>query len=150
VFIRSWLLCSITGYHARKVIWGLWKWHLSVIILSRTVSVVIFVGLALWKPNAELIWVTVRPEGGSNERQCISRYCSVPAPAYVTVPTFCRRYRQGLNIWILHPVALCNLVCSYTVNATIEYSQNYATEHYKINRQHTPTIDNQHSKEEEA
>jgi hypothetical protein len=31
-----------------------------------------------------------------------------------------------------------------------QYSQNYATEHYKIDRQHTPTNDNQHSEEEEA
>jgi hypothetical protein len=31
-----------------------------------------------------------------------------------------------------------------------KYSKNYATEYYKIDRQHTPTSDNQHSKEEEA
>jgi hypothetical protein len=31
-----------------------------------------------------------------------------------------------------------------------QYSEIYATEYYKIDRQHTPTSDNQHSKEEEA
>jgi hypothetical protein len=30
-----------------------------------------------------------------------------------------------------------------------QYSKNYATEYYKIDIQHTPTIDNQHYKEEE-
>jgi hypothetical protein len=34
------------------------------------------------KPKDALIWVTVRPKGGSNEQQCISRYCSVAIRYY--------------------------------------------------------------------
>jgi hypothetical protein len=44
----------------------------------------------------------------------------------------------------------CKLSLYLQIQLGIDTEKNYATEYYKINRQHTPISDNQHSKEVEA